>query len=58
MKIKIIVFFLVAEQRLSEHVSHYESLTYDTDALHGRHNRVRRSTYDKVITLDLDAFGR
>ena len=45
---------------ISPYLKHYEGLSYDRDALHRRHLRVRRSTASQENTLKLDftAFHR
>ncbi|XP_039626154.1 disintegrin and metalloproteinase domain-containing protein 10 isoform X1 [Polypterus senegalus] len=46
--------------RLSKYVKHYEGLTYDTNLLHQRHTRAKRSTsiHDQFLHLDFHAHGR
>ncbi|XP_067940060.1 disintegrin and metalloproteinase domain-containing protein 10-like [Watersipora subatra] len=43
--------------RLSEHIGHYETLEYDQSLLRERHTRSRRSVYDKVMKVNITAFG-
>ncbi|XP_064192462.1 disintegrin and metalloproteinase domain-containing protein 10-like isoform X2 [Anguilla rostrata] len=45
---------------LTKYVQHYEGLSYDTDALHTKHQRAKRalSHEDKFVHLDFQAHGR
>lgn len=48
------------ENPLNNYIHHYEGLSYDTDVLHNKHQRVRRalSHEDKFLHLDFHAHGR
>ncbi|KAM6981242.1 disintegrin and metalloproteinase domain-containing protein 10 [Aplochiton taeniatus] len=62
----LLLFFCVRnvqgqyERPLNEHIRHYEGLSYDTEALHSRHQRAKRALahYDRVLQLDFHAHGR
>ncbi|XP_047436035.1 disintegrin and metalloproteinase domain-containing protein 10 [Mugil cephalus] len=45
---------------LNKYIRHYEGLSYDTEALHSRHQRAKRalSPQDKTVHLDFHAHGR
>ncbi|XP_024151231.1 disintegrin and metalloproteinase domain-containing protein 10 [Oryzias melastigma] len=45
---------------LNKYIRHYEGLSYDTEALHQRHQRAKRALYphDKTVHLDFHAHGR
>ncbi|XP_054468570.1 disintegrin and metalloproteinase domain-containing protein 10 [Anoplopoma fimbria] len=45
---------------LDKYIRHYEGLSYDTEALHNRHQRAKRalSPQDKTVHLDFHAHGR
>ncbi|XP_067298067.1 disintegrin and metalloproteinase domain-containing protein 10 isoform X2 [Pseudorasbora parva] len=48
------------EKSLSKYIRHYEGLTYDTDVLHSKHLRAKRSLshQDQFVHLDFHAHGR
>ena len=46
------------ERRLSEYVKHFESLDYNSEALHQKHVRARRSIKGLNVHLDFKAHGR
>ncbi|KAJ8272380.1 hypothetical protein COCON_G00112390 [Conger conger] len=45
---------------LNKYIQHYEGLSYDTEALHSKHQRAKRalSHEDKFVHLDFHAHGR
>ncbi|KAG9341879.1 hypothetical protein JZ751_018196, partial [Albula glossodonta] len=45
---------------LSKYIRHYEGLSYDTEALHNKHQRAKRalSHEDKFVHLEFHAHGR
>ncbi|XP_063331974.1 disintegrin and metalloproteinase domain-containing protein 10 [Pelmatolapia mariae] len=45
---------------LNKYIRHYEGLSYDTEALHSRHQRAKRalSPQDSTVQLDFHAHGR
>uniref|UniRef100_A0A669FBJ6 Disintegrin and metalloproteinase domain-containing protein 10 n=1 Tax=Oreochromis niloticus TaxID=8128 RepID=A0A669FBJ6_ORENI len=45
---------------LNKYIRHYEGLSYDTEALHSRHQRAKRalSPQDSTVDLDFHAHGR
>ena len=54
----IVHFSLVEQRRLSEYVKHFEGLDYNSDSLHQKHERARRSTRSPTVHLDFNAHGR
>lgn len=56
--VDFLLFLVVEAAQLSEHIGEYEGLDYSQDSLRDRHSITRRSVYDKVIKLDIKAFGR
>lgn len=52
------VCLLSERKRLSEYVRHYESLDYDSEAVHEKHERVRRSASSPSLHLDFQAHSR
>ncbi|GAA6230881.1 disintegrin and metalloproteinase domain-containing protein 10 isoform X1 [Lates japonicus] len=48
------------EKHLNKYIRHYEGLSYDTEALHSRHQRAKRalSPQDQTLHLDFHAHGR
>lgn len=49
-----------AVSSISPYIKHYEGLSYDREALHNKHLRVRRATRPQDVTLKLEftAFNR
>ncbi|MED6280099.1 Disintegrin and metalloproteinase domain-containing protein 10 [Characodon lateralis] len=45
---------------LNKYIRHYEGLSYDTEALHSRHQRAKRALHpeDRTVHLDFHAHGR
>lgn len=48
------------ENRLNKYIRHYEGLSYDTEALHSHHQRVKRALphEDRTLQLDFHAHGQ
>lgn len=54
----IMTVYIFSEcKRLDDYILHYEELDYNTDHLHERHMRHKRSL-DSAVHLDLHAFER
>ncbi|MED6251335.1 hypothetical protein ATANTOWER_028672 [Ataeniobius toweri] len=45
---------------LNKYIRHYEGLSYDTEALHSRHQRAKRALHpeDRTVHLDFHTHGR
>ncbi|XP_033725849.1 disintegrin and metalloproteinase domain-containing protein 10-like isoform X2 [Pecten maximus] len=52
------IFTAVQTKRLDDYITHYEGLHYDTDTLHQRHLRYRRSNTQRHLVFKFKAFNR
>ena len=54
----IVVFLFISEcKRLDEYIHHYEELTYNTEQLHTKHMRHKRSL-DNAVHFNFNAFDK